>query len=156
MRLRAACAEDARLLWEWANDPDVRSASFSSAPIVWESHVAWFEERLSRDASVILIAENEDGRPCGQIRFEQRPDGDWEVDVSIEKTMRRRGLARLLIALGVREMLRLYPGATIHALVKSENAASAKAFEKANFTAVGTAQKRGSTAIHFVHGAKSD
>jgi RimJ/RimL family protein N-acetyltransferase len=156
LRLRGACNGDARLLWEWANDSDVRAASFSSAPISWEGHAAWFEERLNTDGSLILIAENDVGYPCGQIRFDSRTDGDWEIDVSLAKNMRRRGLAGVLIALGVREMLRRHPGVTIHALVKPENTASSKAFQKANFTTVGTEQKRGSTAIHFVYAAESD
>ncbi len=36
IRLRRAGPGDARLLWEWANDPGVRAASFSSDPILWE------------------------------------------------------------------------------------------------------------------------
>ena len=31
-----ALRRDGRLLWEWANDPEVRAASFSSAPVSWE------------------------------------------------------------------------------------------------------------------------
>src|SRR5947209_18574533 len=93
---RPVRADDARLLWEWANDPDVRSASFSSTQISWEAHAEWLAERLSQDLHVILIAEDETTTPCGQIRFDPRPDGDWEVSVSIAGGMGGHGPASSL------------------------------------------------------------
>jgi UDP-2,4-diacetamido-2,4,6-trideoxy-beta-L-altropyranose hydrolase len=150
VRLRRARAEDSRLLWEWANDPEVRSASFSSDPIAWETHTAWFSEKLKQNGSLILIAENE-GMPCGQIRFDQRPDGEWEVDVNISKAMRGQGLARGLIGAGVQTFRREHHNGRIHAFTKPSNAASARAFEKAGFKRIGAEEVRSNAAIHFVY-----
>jgi len=36
LRLRPVCADDCRMIWEWANDPLVRSQSFANDPIPWE------------------------------------------------------------------------------------------------------------------------
>jgi UDP-2,4-diacetamido-2,4,6-trideoxy-beta-L-altropyranose hydrolase len=36
--LKRATQEDCRLIWKWANDPDVRAASFSSKPIPYDTH----------------------------------------------------------------------------------------------------------------------
>jgi spore coat polysaccharide biosynthesis predicted glycosyltransferase SpsG len=44
LRLRRVRAEDVELLWQWANDPAVRRASFSQQSITWDEHVRWFEE----------------------------------------------------------------------------------------------------------------
>lgn len=33
LRLRTLQESDGKLLWEWANDPQVRAASFSSEPM---------------------------------------------------------------------------------------------------------------------------
>jgi len=151
LRLRRARAEDSQLLWMWANDPEVRAASFSTAPISWQSHIAWFAGKLSQDASPIFIAEDEAGRPCGQIRFDVRPGGEWEVDVSIAKAMRGQGLASELIDLGVQAILTRDHNAQIHAFVKTTNTASIKAFAKADFRQIRAELIRGDAAIHLIY-----
>ena len=162
LRLRRARVDDVLLLWEWANDPDVRAASFSSAPISWETHVAWFTERLGLDIkicpeekpgqkrSLILIAEDEDATPLGQIRFDSRPDGEWEVDVSVAKSMRQRGMASQIILLGVQVLMKEDSNVRVHAFVKSENVASIKAFERAAFRQTDTEPGRSHGAIHLI------
>lgn len=147
--LRRVQAEDCRLLWEWANDPEVRAASFSPAPISWETHSAWFADKLGKDESLIVIAEEEQ-TPCGQVRFDRRPDRDWEIDVSVVRTMRGRGVASRLIKLGVQLFLEQYADARIHAFVKPDNTASLKAFENAGFQRMGSEQVRAQAAIHFI------
>ena len=151
-RLRPAQLDDSRSLWEWANDPAVRAASFSSALIPWESHVAWFAEKLGQGRSLILIAEDDSLTPCGQIRFDVRADGGWEVDVTVAATMRGQGLASRLIRLGIQGLRKEHPDARVHAFVKPVNEASLKAFEKAGFTRIAAEQIRGNAAIHLVCG----
>jgi len=151
LHLRRARSEDSRLLWEWANDPVVRAASFSSAPISWETHCDWLARKLGENTSLIFIAEDGTGTPCGQIRFDTRTDGDWEVDVSIARTMRGRGFASELIRLGVQALVENDQGARVHALVKPANAASAKAFTKAGFEQIGVGDVHGDAAIHLVY-----
>ena len=150
--LRRARKEDSRQLWEWANDPEVRAASFSSDPIPWDTHDQWFAGKLGEDTSLILIAENQESIPAGQIRFDGRTDGDWEVDVSIAPSLRGRGLASSLITLGIREIVDENPAARIHAFVKQSNTASLRAFERACFTQIGVEQMRGHAAVHLVYG----
>ena len=150
LRLRSVAAEDCRLLWEWANDPEVRASSFSASPIPWEDHVRWFQQKLADSGSRIFVAENESGDPIGQIRFDQRQDEDWEVDVSIAREMRGQGLAGELIWGAVERMQRELPKATIHAFVKPSNAASIKAFERAAFRRLGMEAAIAESAVHLV------
>jgi len=157
LRLRAARPADNRLLWGWANDPDVRAASFSADPIPWETHAAWFAGKIGssgvdgQDRSLILIAEDEVATPVGQIRFEASPDGRWEVDVSVVNPARGLGLGCELIRLGVREFLKSHHGERVHAFVKPTNTASVKAFEAAHFKLVGAEKTRGYAATHLVY-----
>lgn len=151
LRLRRACAADARLLWEWVNDPDVRAASFSSSPISWETHSAWFAEKLSRNTTVIWIAENEQATPCGQIRFDVRPDGEWNVGVSLAAAMRGRRLAGGLIRLGTRTLFQERGDSRVHAFIKPANQSSIKAFEGAGYTRAGSEQVRGVAALHLIY-----
>jgi UDP-2,4-diacetamido-2,4,6-trideoxy-beta-L-altropyranose hydrolase len=149
VRLRRARADDIRLLWEWANDPEVRAASFSSAPIPWETHVAWFAEKVGRNRSLLFIAENEEGIAFGQIRFDLK-GGEAELNLSLAKEKRGIGLAVPLIEAGVRELLAGNECERVHAFVKPQNAASARAFEKAGFVRVGVEQVRENSAVHFI------
>jgi UDP-2,4-diacetamido-2,4,6-trideoxy-beta-L-altropyranose hydrolase len=150
LRLRPAREEDAPMLWEWANDPVVRTASFSPACIPWEDHVAWFAEKLRSKLCLMLIAEDGD-TPTGQIRFDSRPDGAFEVDVSIASAKRGQGFASELISLGVQWFLSKKRGARFHAFVRPENRASVRAFERADFKRNGIEQVRGNEAIHLVY-----
>jgi RimJ/RimL family protein N-acetyltransferase len=163
VRLRRVRLEDRRILWEWANDPAVRASSFSPDPISWETHVAWFAEKCSLDKqaesasetaqnkSEIWIAEDAAGTAIGQVRFDIRPDGSCEVDVSVVPSMRGLGLASTLIQLGVQELRQKQPKVRVHALIKAANVASLKAFEQAGFRRMGTDQIRGYATIHFIH-----
>lgn len=159
LHLRIAEENDRRLLWEWANDPEVRACSFSPDPIPWETHVAWFNGKLSlqrtpRPRSVMFIAEDESGTPLGQIRFDLRFDGEWEVGVSLDKKVRGQGLAAQLIESGVQQMLTSNRRARIHAFIKPENITSLKAFQRAAFRKADRDQVQGRAAIHLTYELK--
>jgi UDP-2,4-diacetamido-2,4,6-trideoxy-beta-L-altropyranose hydrolase len=149
MTLRRARADDIRLLWEWANDPDVRAASFSSAPISWETHIAWFEEKFHHSGSIILIAESEDGTPFGQIRFDPRPDHEAELNVSLAKEKRGCGLAVPMIQRALGDLFASTDCNRVHAFVKPENIPSMRVFEKAGFVRIGMERVREHDAVRF-------
>jgi UDP-2,4-diacetamido-2,4,6-trideoxy-beta-L-altropyranose hydrolase len=149
--LRPATAGDRRLLWEWANDPAVRSSSFSPSSIPWETHQAWFADKLRQEKCLILIAEDEEGSPVGQIRFDARPDGDFEIDVSVAPNRRGQGLGEVLIRRGVQTVLREKRCLGVHAFVKPENEPSLNAFAKAGFTRIGDVQIQGNAAVQLVY-----
>jgi len=149
IRIRSVRADDIRLLWEWANDPEVRAASFSSGAISWETHVKWFAEKFGENRSLLFVAEDDAGSPCGQIRFDLN-GSDAELNISLAKEKRGAGLAVPLIEAGVREAFARTECARVHAFVRPENAVSARAFEKARFVRLGIEQIRGNAAVHFL------
>ncbi len=156
LRLRPVRFEDRRLLWEWANEPEVRTSSFSPDPIPWETHAAWFEQKLQSSRnnalkSLIFIAEDEETNAVGQVRFDSRTDGEWEVGVSLDKKMRGRGLGNELIAVGIRKFLKQTKMARVHAYVKPANVASVKSFERAGFRRAGMKRVGGIAAIHLIY-----
>ncbi|MBB2924152.1 GNAT family N-acetyltransferase [Cellulomonas cellasea] len=138
--LRPATAADARLLFTWANDPATRAQSFSTGPIAWESHVAWFERVLADPARVLWLLED-DGRPVASIRFEARGgagepgDADAVVSVQAAPDARGRGYGRRVVA----EATALYVSATarrVVAEIRPSNTASARVFEAAGYVLV--------------------
>ena len=150
-QLRRVRADDRELLWEWANDPEVRAASFSSAPIPWETHVSWFAERFGQGRCLMLIAEDEKGSPFGQIRFDFKNNGEAELNISLVRESRGCGLGVRVIEAGVRELFATVDCLRVNAFVKPENEASARAFEQADFVRVGMERVRGNDAVHYVY-----
>jgi len=147
LRLRPARAEDCRIVWEWANDPLVRSQSFASDPIPWESHVAWFKRALRDPDMRLYIAES--SAPVGLARFESR-NGETLISVTIAAAYRGRGLGSELTKLASSEMLRNPSVAAIHAYIKPENPASIAMVVAAGYERGGEVVREGSRALHFV------
>lgn len=147
--MRRASEQDGRLLWEWRNDEGVRASSFSQAQIGWEEHSRWFAEKLADDKCRILIGEDPKRRPIGQVRFEQRHDGEADIHVSVAPESRGMGYGTALIDAAVEELGRAAAVKEVNAYIRSENLGSLRAFEKAGFRKVGEKNVRGTKALHY-------
>jgi len=154
LSLRLVREEDRELLWQWANDPEARSSSFSPESIPWEQHVAWFEARSRDDNCRIFIALDGSDQALGQIRFERFKAGEADVDIAIDSRFRGLGYGSRLIELAADRISDEWNLKSLHAFVKPENASSAKAFEKAGFVRTETVTVKGQPAIHYVRTAK--
>jgi UDP-2,4-diacetamido-2,4,6-trideoxy-beta-L-altropyranose hydrolase len=101
--LRRAGAEDARLWFKWANDPAVRTNGFHPDPILWETHLEWFERHRHSADSRLWIGFDLDQQPLGYVRL-HRCDGDeWEMGVAVAPECRRQGVALRLVQLALRQ-----------------------------------------------------
>lgn len=125
--LREAVEADLDLLFDWANDPEVRRNSFSMAKIAYEEHRKWFLELL-QDGSRKQYIYMADQIPIGQIRVIIQAD-KAEIGYSICKERRGRGYGKRMLALLQKQLLEDAPGVrTLAARVKEENPASEHAF----------------------------
>ena len=147
--LRQAEASDCRSLWEWANDPQTRAASFQARMIPWEEHVLWFKGKLDDPQCLLLIACDEQARPLGQVRFDRQGD-TATISVSLDAACRGRGLAAPLIQAASQECFRLTPAEAIRAFVKSDNPRSLRAFESAGYGDRAEAEVGGQAAVALV------
>jgi UDP-2,4-diacetamido-2,4,6-trideoxy-beta-L-altropyranose hydrolase len=147
--LRRARQDDSRLLWEWANDPEVRKFSFSQDPISWETHLQWFSKNLASPNSLMYIAENGDGTPIGQIRYNIK-DQEASVSVSLAKAERGRGSGVVMIICGTLRCFADSRVKTIHADIKPENEISIGAFGAAGYSEGAAVQVNGQPARQFV------
>lgn len=136
IKLRHATARDCRMIWQWANDPDVRAVSFAPEPIAYADHVEWFETRLADIDCRMYIAEDitADGHPApvGQVRFERKGQ-QAVISVSLDRQFRARGHGARIIELACRAYLAATDTQIINAYIKADNAASLAAFKKAGF-----------------------
>jgi UDP-2,4-diacetamido-2,4,6-trideoxy-beta-L-altropyranose hydrolase len=151
VHLRPANENDSRLLFEWANDAEVRAGAFSPESIPWERHEQWFADKMKNPNCLIQIAEDEHAQPLGQFRVDWLSSGDGEIDVSVAREYRGEKYGRKIIRLGVEAAFaQRETGTRLHALVKLENKASARAFASAGFTNLGEKDVNGNRAVHFV------
>jgi RimJ/RimL family protein N-acetyltransferase len=149
LRLRPVRRADAQMLWRWANDPEVRAASFSSEPIAWEAHVTWLENRLRDPNTLFFIAIDGEDRPIGQIRFDVA-GREAVVSVTVDRPFRHAGLGSRLIALASARAFRERPIEVVRAYVKPANTASMQAFVRAGYLEAGTVQVRGEEVRQFL------
>lgn len=134
LRLRRVTADDARLLWQWANDPDLRSESLTREPIPWEAHLKWLTSRLASARSRLWVMEA-GGQAVGHVRCETAP-GSLSATLSfyVAPEYRGRGLGTALL-LAARELtLQELDVQEVLALASVTNLASCRAFEKAGFS----------------------
>lgn len=155
LQLRQVSEADARMLWEWVNEPAVRRSAFRSALIPWEDHVRWFTSKLADPACVQYIALNDEGKPVGQIRFDL--DGvEAVVDLSLAASSRGRGYGPEIIRLGVAKLAREVGITTVHALVKVENEPSIRSFLSAGFERVREEAHYGCPTLHLIWRGTND
>jgi UDP-2,4-diacetamido-2,4,6-trideoxy-beta-L-altropyranose hydrolase len=130
LSLRPASEDDMALFHGWANDPVVRANAFSSEPISWPAHEAWFRSRLQSDAAQLFVLEA-NGLPVGQVRFDLER-GEAHIDYSLDELVRGRGWGAHLLSGGMQAMQRRAP-VRFRARVKSGNLASCAVFESLGF-----------------------
>lgn len=129
---RPACEADAERLLRWANDPAARAASLSTAPIAWDAHVTWLRGRLRDPNCDLLVVCDTDGEPFGMVRFDLRGD-EAVVSVNLDPAARGRGLGARALAAACRGLFARRRVGRVRAIIRVENRASRRAFEKAGF-----------------------
>ncbi len=149
IRLRPVSEEDCRLLWEWANDPEVRAASFLSEPIPWEDHIRWFTQKNNDPNCFHFIALDKEDIPVGQVRFDMHGD-EAEVSLSVIKERRGHEFGSSIIEAATERMFLTTSVKVVHAYIKPQNKASMDAFRKAGFQDKGFAKIRDNQAMHFI------
>ncbi|MEM7354451.1 MAG: UDP-2,4-diacetamido-2,4,6-trideoxy-beta-L-altropyranose hydrolase [Acidobacteriota bacterium] len=148
--LRPVRRSDRRLLWEWANDAAVRQASLSSEPIPWQDHLGWFERQMSDGAGPFWIAMDQDEKPIGQVRFDIAPPREAEIHISIANGHRHRGHGPYLLQRAAEHLFGTRGVRRIHAHIKPDNLASARAFQRAGYQPQNDEVVKGQVVKHYV------
>ncbi len=132
--LREVCLDDCKLLFRWANDSQVRKNSLSSEIISWETHQKWFNEKVKQpEHCQIFILETKNKTPIGQIRF-NRDGTSVKISYSVDTIFRGQELGTILVEKGTEAILKTWQDITVIAgIIKPENIASKKVFERNNF-----------------------
>ena len=130
--LRKAGWADVDLLFEWANDREVRNNSFNTIDIIYDDHKQWFENcMLNKDVDIYICCLDDDS--VGQIRLNYN-DKNAVISYSIAKQFRGQGFGRTIIKLIEAEVVINHLDIMfLSGSVKSENIASQRIFEENGF-----------------------
>ena len=129
--IKKATINDAKLYFDWANEHEVRSNSLNSAPISWENHIKWFEKKL-QDKNTFFYIFMFDKIGLGQVRIDLIDNEIGLINYSIDKQFRGLGFGTIIINKIIIELAGTV--SKFNAIVKKENVASIKIFEKLGFS----------------------
>jgi RimJ/RimL family protein N-acetyltransferase len=129
IELKSASILDAKLLFDWANDPITRESSFNENPIEWNSHCRWFENKIKDISSVIFIFYSQNV-PIGVVRFESNEI--TIIGVTVAPDHRGKGISFVIIQMACEKFWETN-NHDIFAYIKISNLKSVRAFEKAGF-----------------------
>ncbi len=129
---RKAKLSDLDLYFEWTNDPATRSNSFNTQEVNYQEHTDWFSRKVEDKKALLLVFENEENIPVGQIRIEQKTDENI-IGISIDKNFRGLGLAVPMLTSACEVFFTEFQAKNIHAYIKKTNLASLHSFRKAGF-----------------------
>lgn len=147
--LRSAEESDMGRVWVWNNEPDARAASIRAASIPWADHQRWFAAKLRDVNTAFWMVELPEAGAIGSVRIERRGEEDV-ISLALTPGARGRGLGSVVIAEAVRQRRRAGIERRVVALVKPDNAASAKAFVRAGFVLEGNREVDGVSVEAYV------
>jgi UDP-2,4-diacetamido-2,4,6-trideoxy-beta-L-altropyranose hydrolase len=149
LKIRKAKQEDARLLWDWANDPSTRRVSFAADPIPWEEHCRWLQQKLADPDCLFFVVSNAAGTPVGQARYDMN-GGAAVISISVAAEHRAQGYGPEMIRLTASEVFNVSSVKVIHAYVKYGNDKSVGAFARAGFRNLGLTRLRDQQVFHLI------
>jgi RimJ/RimL family protein N-acetyltransferase len=129
---RKAKISDLDLYFVWTNDPATRCNSFSTQEVDYQEHTIWFSKKIEDKKAILLVFENEENIPVGQIRIEQKTEENI-IGISIDKNFRGLGLAVPMLTSACEVFFIEFQAKNIHAYIKKTNLASLNSFKKAGF-----------------------
>jgi UDP-2,4-diacetamido-2,4,6-trideoxy-beta-L-altropyranose hydrolase len=130
--LRPVGAEDARLLFEWRNNPEIVRLGSSQREVTWPEHEKWFLQSIGSDERCIFIVER-DGLAIGQVRFDLARQSECVISVYLANEFTGRGWGIEAITSACEEIFKRWPIGLVLAQVRIENNTGQSAFRKAGF-----------------------
>lgn len=125
-KLTSVDEEEARLLFEWRNDPFTRNMSLSVDVVSWPSHFEWYKKSLQNPQREIYLFFFE-AQPVGMGRLD-KSDDHTVLSWAVSPDHRKRGYGKMI----VRRLCQFASGEK-RALIKEENLASQKIAQQAGF-----------------------
>lgn len=123
--LRRCTYSDMDIIYKWINDDEVRTNSFNSDYIEYETHVKWFNEKINSNNIYMYIILN-NNKEIGTIRLEKH-NSKAIISYLISNEYRGKGYGNKVIDLIKKEAI-INNIDILEAIVKKDNIASRKIF----------------------------
>ena len=139
--IREAAETDTEITFSWANHPETRKYSFSKDAILWDSHCAWFLNKINSENCLYLILEN-GSKKIGSIRFDINEQNAL-ISYLVAPEFHGKGYGTILLKKGLQflEINRSkFDFQKVTGIVQKSNIASIKTFERFGFQ---TAEENG-------------
>ena len=131
LSLRKVNKKDESLLFNWANDFDVRKWSFNKKRITLDRHKIWFKGKLSNKNVLIWILEYKN-MPAGMVRLEKE-GGSILLNYLIAPKYQGKKLATKMLNMAMEELNIYWKNVKVLAYTLPNNIASIKSLENAGF-----------------------
>lgn len=136
MQIRHPELTDGEEILRWRNDDTTRAMSLSSDLIGLDAHLAWYRVFLE-DKKQSAFVGAVDGCAIGWVRFDRKDsDAAYLVSITMAPEARSKGFGAHLLRMGLDEALTSDPSCSFIAVVRSQNVASQKIFQKCGFVLV--------------------
>ncbi len=132
LHFRYAAPGDAKLLWQWANDPTVRANSFNSDAISLDEHMEWYRGKLNSPDTRFWILELGQA-PVAQIRYDRVDSHTAEIAFSVAPHCRGQGIETRALMLTTGPACKELGVQRFLGSVLNSNRSSIRAFTKAGF-----------------------
>lgn len=132
LQFRMATSDDCMLYFNWANDSEVRSASFNSEVIKYDNHCKWFYGKLASGSCKFYLFLDLENHPVGQVRIENLSD-ETIIGISVDAEFRGKGISTKMLKQSTDDYLTKVDNTKIVAYIKEDNLASYKSFTAAGF-----------------------
>ena len=149
--LRRANDRDCETIWNWRNDPEVRSVALNQEPLAWTTLTDWFYHAQGDPQQQVWIIENAVGQPIGEICFKIDDRNDLaSINMLLDQTNRSRGTGALLVKLALEQLFATTDVTQVVAQMRSGNIASEKSFRAAGFEPIAPTVVNGVMASQFL------
>lgn len=132
-QLRDVSADDAKLIFDWRNQPHIREASLNSNPLIWENHLSYLERVLDNPKDHCWKIYQEDGIDLGLVNAKRLEDGRWTWGFYIGANEAPKGAGRRMLIKFQRELLKKPNFNGVRAVVLAENLKSRRLHEALGF-----------------------
>jgi len=132
--LRKADESDIADIYKYLHRDFIKKYSQNGEKAEWRNHRRWYKFLINSDSYLLYIIEDESGRFLGQLKFELEGETSI-VSIYLLKEIRGRGLGKVIIDMGLEELL--YESEEVDvvlAYILEENDASLSLFRSCGFT----------------------
>ena len=146
--LRPATAADAKLIFEWRNDPVIVRLGSSQREVTWTEHEEWFSQSITSKRRIFIVER--DGVPIGQVRFDLVESSECVISAYLLTEFTGRGWGVEAMRSGCEMIFEIWPIQSVSACVRAENKAVQSALAKVGFEEIASKAVPGHKAFQLM------